>query len=166
MNLGAQLKKLRESKGFSQEDVAKKIGVTRQAVYKWENDKSYPDIDNLILLSEMYNVTLDELIKGNQNFKEKIHIDEEDEDFEKENEFGFYIGFGLLIMSAFIDYEGIQEILLGAALFMMVFYSDVKKVISNEFRSLFKGKDIYMIRSEKSPLYFLGKGIANNLIIL
>ncbi|EJQ72748.1 conserved hypothetical protein [Bacillus mycoides] len=107
MNLGEQLKKLRESKGFSQEDVAKKIGVTRQAVYKWENDKSYPDIDNLILLSEMYNVTLDELIKGNQNFKEKIHIDEEDEDFEKENEFGFYIGFGLLIMSAFIDYEGI-----------------------------------------------------------
>lgn len=112
-------------------------------MYKWENDKSYPDIDNLILLSEMYNVTLDELIKGNQNFKEKIHIDEEDEDFEKENEFDFYIGFGLLIMSAFIDYEGIQEILLGAALFMMVFYSDVKKVILNEFRSLFKGKDIY-----------------------
>ncbi|PFJ06357.1 transcriptional regulator [Bacillus cereus] len=142
MSLGKQLKKLRESKGFSQEDVAKKIGITRQAVYKWENDKSCPDIENLILLSEMYNVTLDELIKGNQNFKEKIHIDEENEDFEKENEFGFYIGFGLLIMSAFIDYEGIQEILLGIALFMMVFYSDVKKVILNEFCSLFKGKNI------------------------
>ncbi|PEC23719.1 helix-turn-helix domain-containing protein [Bacillus cereus] len=146
MNLGEQIKKLRESKGFSQEDVAKKIGVTRQAVYKWENDKSCPDIENLILLSEMYNVTLDKLIKGNQNFKEKIHMDEEDEDFEKENEFGFYIGCGLLIMSAFIDYKGIQEILLGIALFMMVFYSDVKKVILNEFRSFFRGreqKDIY-----------------------
>ncbi|HHT7235725.1 MULTISPECIES: helix-turn-helix domain-containing protein [Bacillus cereus group] len=141
MSVGQQLKKLRESKGFSQEDVAKKIGVTRQAVYKWENDKSFPDIDNLILLSEMFNITLDELIKGNQNFKEKIHIDEEDEDFEKENEFGFYIGFGLLIMSAFIDYEGIQEVLLGIALFMMVFYSDVKKVILNEFRSFFQGKE-------------------------
>ncbi|MCU5327065.1 helix-turn-helix domain-containing protein [Bacillus wiedmannii] len=134
MSLGQQLKRLRESKGFSQEDVAKKIGVTRQAVYKWENDKSCPDIENLILLSEMYNVTLDELIKGNQNLKEKIHIDE---DFEKENEFGFYIGCGLLIVSAFIDYEGMQEILLGIALFMMVFYSDVKKVILNEFRSFF-----------------------------
>ncbi|MGE7860959.1 helix-turn-helix domain-containing protein [Bacillus mobilis] len=142
MSLGQQLKRLRESKGFSQEDVAKKIGVTRQAVYKWENDKSYPDIENLILLSEMYNVTLDELIKGNQNLKEKIHIDA-DEDFEKENEFGFYIGFGLLIVSAFVDYEGMQEILLGIALFMMVFYSDVKKVILNEFRSFFKRKDIY-----------------------
>ncbi|HDR7781679.1 MULTISPECIES: helix-turn-helix domain-containing protein [Bacillus] len=142
MSLGQQLKKLRESKGFSQEDVAKKIGVTRQAVYKWEHDKSCPDIDNLILLSEMYNVTLDELIKGNRNLKEKIHIDE-DEYFEKENEFGFYIGFGLLIVSAFVDYEGMQEILLGIALFMMVFYSDVKKVILNEFRSFFKRKDIY-----------------------
>ncbi|QIW20613.1 helix-turn-helix transcriptional regulator [Bacillus thuringiensis serovar andalousiensis] len=110
---------------------------------KWENDKSCPDIENLILLSEMYNVTLDELIKGNQSFKEKIHIDEEEEDFEKENEFGFYIGCGLLILSAFIDYEGMQEILLGIALFMMVFYSDVKKVVLNEFRSFFKRKDIY-----------------------
>ncbi len=90
----------------------------------------------------MYNVTLDELIKGNQNIKEKIHIDEEDEDFEKENEFGFYIGFGLLIMSAFIDYEKIQVVVLVIALFMMVFYSDVKKVILNEFRSFFKRKDI------------------------
>lgn len=95
------------------------------------------------MLSEIYNVTLDELIKGNQSFKEKIHIDEEDEDLEKENEFGFYIGFGLLIVSAFVDYEGMQEILLGIALFMMVFYSDVKKVILNEFRSFFNRKDIY-----------------------
>ncbi|PFY15939.1 transcriptional regulator [Bacillus toyonensis] len=141
MSIGEQLKKLRESKEFSQEDVAKKIGVTRQAVYKWENDKSYPDIDNLILLSEMYNVTLDELIKGNQGFKEKIHIDEEEADFEKENEFGFYIGCGLLIMSAFIEYEKIQVVVLGIALFMMVFYSDVKKIIFNEYRSFFQGKE-------------------------
>ncbi|PEL48062.1 helix-turn-helix domain-containing protein [Bacillus toyonensis] len=141
MSIGEQLKKLRESKEFSQEDVAKKIGVTRQAVYKWENDKSYPDIDNLILLSEMYNVTLDELIKGNQSFKKKIHIDEEEADFEKENEFGFYIGCGLLIMSAFIEYEKIQVVVLGIALFMMVFYSDVKKIIFNEYRSFFQGKE-------------------------
>ncbi|MGG5736203.1 MULTISPECIES: helix-turn-helix domain-containing protein [Bacillus cereus group] len=108
---------------------------------KWENDKSCPDIENLILLSEMYNVTLDELIKGNQDSKKKIHIDEEDEDFEKENEFGFYMGFGLLIMSAFIDYERMQVVVLGVVLFMMVFYWDVKKVILNEYRSFFQGKE-------------------------
>ncbi len=73
--------------------------------------------------------------------KEKIHIDEDDEDFEKENEFGFYIGFGLLIMSAFVEYEKIQVVVLGVALFMMVFYSDVKKVILNEYRSFFHRKE-------------------------
>ena len=72
MSLGEQLKTTRV-KGFSQEDVAKKIGVTRQAVYKWENDKSCPDIDNLILLSEMYNVTLDELIKGIKTLKKNTY---------------------------------------------------------------------------------------------
>ncbi|WP_417159708.1 helix-turn-helix transcriptional regulator, partial [Streptococcus pneumoniae] len=45
MNLGSQLKRFRELKSFSQEDVARKVGVTRQAVYKWESNKSYPDID-------------------------------------------------------------------------------------------------------------------------
>ncbi len=49
----------------------KKIGVTRQAIYRWENNKSYPDIDNLILLSEMYNVTLDALIKRESKHERK-----------------------------------------------------------------------------------------------
>jgi len=44
------------------------MNVSRQAVYKWENNKGYPDIENLIKLSELYNVTLDELIKGDQSF--------------------------------------------------------------------------------------------------
>ena len=43
------------------------MNVSRQAVYKWENNKGYPDIENLIKLSELYNVTLDELIKGDQS---------------------------------------------------------------------------------------------------
>ena len=49
-----------------------KVGVTRQAVYKWENNKSYPDIDNLILLSELYEVTIDELIKESENASENL----------------------------------------------------------------------------------------------
>ncbi|OJD53092.1 transcriptional regulator, partial [Bacillus sp. 4048] len=91
MSLGQQLKKFRESQNLSQEDVAKKIRVTRQAVYKWENDKSYPDIDNLIILSEFYNVTLDDLIKGNDSFKKKIKIDDK-------NYVSFYISFILIFV--------------------------------------------------------------------
>ncbi|MGN7896571.1 helix-turn-helix transcriptional regulator, partial [Bacillus sp. 22475] len=79
MNLGSQLKKFRESKSFSQEDVARKVGVTRQAVYKWESNKSYPDIDNLILLSDLYEVTIDELIKGLGDAREDLDKKDKDE---------------------------------------------------------------------------------------
>ncbi|WP_041102153.1 helix-turn-helix domain-containing protein, partial [Bacillus badius] len=66
MNLGEQLQSLREGKNMSREELAQEMNVSRQAVYKWENNKGYPDIENLIKLSEFYNITLDELIKRDQ----------------------------------------------------------------------------------------------------
>lgn len=64
MNFSKQLKKYREQHNFSQEVLAEKIYVTRQTISKWENDKSYPDIHNLIALSVLFDVSLDELVKG------------------------------------------------------------------------------------------------------
>ena len=125
MNLGSQLKKFRESKSFSQEDVARKVGVTRQAVYKWESNKSYPDIDNLILLSELYEVTIDELIKGSDDVREELDKKDKDEceDDDDENDFGFFIGI-----------EGISLFITILGMLIMVFYSDMKKLIINEFK--------------------------------
>lgn len=54
---------LRRANGYSQEEVAEKIGVSRQAVAKWENGDSVPDLANSIALSELYRVTLDNLVK-------------------------------------------------------------------------------------------------------
>ncbi|MEE0418731.1 MAG: helix-turn-helix domain-containing protein [Lachnospiraceae bacterium] len=54
---------LRRANGYSQEEVAEKIGVSRQAVAKWENGDSIPDLANSIALSELYRVTLDNLVK-------------------------------------------------------------------------------------------------------
>ncbi|MFA2650782.1 helix-turn-helix transcriptional regulator [Bacillus paranthracis] len=131
MSLGQQLKKFRESQNLSQEDVAKKIGVTRQAVYKWENDKSYPDIDNLIILSEFYNVTLDDLIKGNDSFKKKIKIDDE-------NYVSFYISFILIFVGICIK----SSLIFGLGILLPIFYDSFKKMISSiigEFKSIIKG---------------------------
>lgn len=64
MNFSKQLKKYRELNGYSQETLAEKIYVTRQTISKWENDKTYPDIHNLIALSVLFEITLDELVKG------------------------------------------------------------------------------------------------------
>lgn len=54
----------RKKHNLSQEELAEKIGVSRQAVSKWERAEASPDTDNLILLSEIYGVSLDELLKG------------------------------------------------------------------------------------------------------
>ncbi len=53
---------LRKERGFSQEELASKIGVSRQAVSKWERAEASPDTDNLILLARLYQVSLDELL--------------------------------------------------------------------------------------------------------
>lgn len=60
MKLGEKLQELRKEKDLSQEKIAELIGVSRQAVSKWENDLSYPDSKNLIKLSEVFNVSMDE----------------------------------------------------------------------------------------------------------
>ncbi|HDR7449682.1 transcriptional regulator [Bacillus toyonensis] len=136
MNLGSQLKRFRESKRFSQEDVARKVGVTRQAVYKWESNKSYPDIDNLILLSELYEVTIDELIKGSEDAREELDKKDKNEceDDDDENDFGFFIGIALIFIGIFIGIEGISLFITILGMLIMVFYSDVKKAIINEFK--------------------------------
>ncbi len=133
MNLGLQLKRFRESKNFSQEEVARKVGVTRQAVYKWENNKSYPDIDNLILLSKLYEVTIDELLKGSEDVREELDKKDKDED-DDENDFGFFIGIVLIFIGIFIGIEGISLFITILGMLIMVFYSDVKKAIINEFK--------------------------------
>ncbi|MGE7999644.1 helix-turn-helix domain-containing protein [Lysinibacillus sp. NPDC093190] len=78
MNLSQNLKNKREEHSFSQEDIAQKLNVSRQSVSKWENGNCYPDLDNLILLSELYNISLDELVKGDKDFQKKIIIQNTD----------------------------------------------------------------------------------------
>lgn len=63
MNFSDKLQVLRKNKGFTQEDLAARLNVSRTAVAKWEAGQSYPDIMNLIQLSEMMNVTVDYLVK-------------------------------------------------------------------------------------------------------
>lgn len=59
---GQRLAALRKEKGLTQNDIADKVGITAQAVSKWENDQASPDIDILIKLSEIFDISLDELL--------------------------------------------------------------------------------------------------------
>jgi len=71
--LGKQIKKYRNELSLSQDDLAEKIYVTRQTISNWENDKSYPDVNSLVLRSEVFNISIDNLIKGDvEVMKEQI----------------------------------------------------------------------------------------------
>lgn len=63
MDIGQKLKEKRTAAGLSQEDFAKVMGVSRQTVSSWENNRSYPDIGSLLKLSDLYGTSLDELLK-------------------------------------------------------------------------------------------------------
>ena len=64
MTLGERIAALRQSRRLSQDELAARVGVTRQSVSKWENDASVPDLDRLLQLSQLFGVTIDELVKG------------------------------------------------------------------------------------------------------
>ena len=73
MELGAQIKRLRKEWGWNQDEFAARAYVSRQTVSNWENEKSYPDVHSLMILSDIFGVTLDELVKGDvETMKKEI----------------------------------------------------------------------------------------------
>ncbi len=72
MNFEEKLKKLRKKAGFSQEKLAEKLGVSRQAVTKWESENGIPDIENIISISKLFDISIDELLLDEEIKKEDL----------------------------------------------------------------------------------------------
>ena len=103
MELGSQIKRHRTERGLSQDDLAAKIYVSRQTVSSWENDKTYPDVESLLLLSVLFDVTVDELIKGDvEAMKEAIS-----NDYKKMMALT-WAGFGIVILGVAAAIAGIS----------------------------------------------------------
>lgn len=82
MEIGKKLKEARAHSGLTQENAAEKINVSRQTISNWENEKSYPDIISVIKLSDLYSISLDDLLKGDKEMMEHL---EESTDIVKSN---------------------------------------------------------------------------------
>lgn len=82
MEIGKKLKSARQGAGLTQEQAAERLGVSRQTVSNWENERSYPDVVSVIRLSDLYSISLDELLKGDQKMMEHL---EESTDVVKSN---------------------------------------------------------------------------------
>lgn len=67
MNFSEQIKKIRSERNLTQQEMANKIGISRQAISNWENDKNLPDIEMIIIIAKTFDLTLDELILGGTN---------------------------------------------------------------------------------------------------
>ena len=133
MELGNQLQKLREKHDMSQQDLAEKLNVSRQAIYKWEHNKGYPDIENLIALSDVFQVTVDEMIRSDDKLREKINVDEDDSSF---NDPGFYIGIVIMFIGILTDFGSVSTVLMFLGLAIIIFYQDGLTVLKRVIRDL------------------------------
>ena len=76
MELGSQIRRYCSERGKSQDDLAGRIFVSRQTISNWENDRTYPDVQNLLLLSNLFDVSIDQLIKGDlDTMKQALDMD-------------------------------------------------------------------------------------------
>ncbi len=133
MELGTQIRKYRNERTLSQEALAEKVYVSRQTVSNWENDKSYPDVNSLVLLSEVFEISLDQLIKGDVEMM-KEQIDQTDQKkFERLSNIFTILFLAVLIMPVplvhFLSYAGlaIWIVILGAGSYAAMLVEREKK---------------------------------------
>ena len=95
MDFGQKLKEIRKNEGLSQEQLAEKIGVSRQAITKWETGKGMPDIENMMILAEIFKTTLDELVSQSipqHDKKTPVYHSETSFDIDRQTHFDMQIG--------------------------------------------------------------------------
>lgn len=127
MQLGQRIKDLRNLNKMSQEELADRVYVSRQTISSWENDKSYPDIHSLLMLSEIFKVSLDELVKGDiEIMKEKIN-QEVIERFKKDNLiYGVLLIVCMLLIVPMNKYMGIIGDIIWLSVFGITMYYAIR----------------------------------------
>lgn len=133
MELGNKIKYYRNEKELSQEELAERVYVSRQTISNWENNKSYPDINSIVLLSEIFEISIDNLIKGDvEQMKKEINSEE----VKKLNLYATIMAILMLVatillmpMLKFIGLYGFIPyfVLVGGAMFFAIKVDKIKK---------------------------------------
>lgn len=133
MELGNKIKYYRGEKELSQEELAERVYVSRQTISNWENNKSYPDINSIVLLSEIFEISIDNLIKGDvEQMKKEINSEE----VKKLNLYATIMAILMLVatillmpMLKFIGLYGFIPyfVLVGGAMFFSIKVDKIKK---------------------------------------
>lgn len=123
MNIAMTILKIRKDKKMTQEEFAKLFNVTSQTVSNWENEKSYPDLQTLIKISDMFEISLDTLMKGDKTMVRK---------FDKELLQNKYIKTSLKVLSVVFI-----VLIISYGIYTALWYNN-KKVCENKFYSTLK----------------------------
>lgn len=98
MRIDQQIKEQRQLLGMTQEELAEKLNVSRSSVANWESGRNYPDIGTILLLSEVFHLTVDELLKGDKTMVKKI-----DHKIKRGNQYrGILVVFGIVVGVLFL----------------------------------------------------------------
>lgn len=141
MSLGENLQFLRKTKNMTQEDLAEALNVSRQSVSKWESDSSFPEMDKIIQICDMFCCSMDSLIKGNiekENAEDKTGYDKHMNGFS----IAISVGVGLCLFgvsfAGFCDGLKIRETLIGMGFFLFILLAVMIFVISGIHNSNFE----------------------------
>ena len=132
MEVGEKLRERRNTLHMTQDEVAEALGVTRQAISNWENGRSYPDIERIIRLSDIYQLSLDELLKGDNKMVHQLQKNTQQNRFIKT--FSLLLLVNVVLMVGLIFASPLSKII-WVLLFLLlmantfsIFYLIIKKI--------------------------------------
>lgn len=182
MELGSQIKKYRNELSLSQDALAEKVYVSRQTISNWENGKSYPDVNSLVLLSEVFQTSIDRLIKGDVEVMKKQVRSEDTREFKRLNTLYFILFLTLMVspipLAYYLRITGIViwAVLAAVTLFVALAVEKKKKQFDiqtyREIIAFSEGKRLDEIekerengkRSYQKTLLIMGSGIITLII--
>mgnify|MGYP003589783757 CR=1 FL=1 len=134
-DIGQKLREARQNSKLTQEKIAEQLQVSRQTVSNWENNKSYPDIISLIKLGDIYNISLDMLLKGDDSMLK--HLAQSTDTVTSNHKLILSFGLNILILLLFVVFNGIiignsylfiACALLGLSTTIFLFYQIINKI--------------------------------------
>ncbi len=135
MKIGKKLKTARNTAGYTQEEISEIIQVSRQTISNWENEKSYPDIVSVIRLSDLYHISLDELLKGEPELVK--HLDDSTNTVKSNKKLLLAVGINVILLFLFVLLNGIiadnQYLMVGTVVVSIIstaalFYQIIRKL--------------------------------------
>ena len=152
MEISKCIKDARQNNNISQENLAEQLGVSRQTISSWENGKSYPDLVSIIKMSDIFNISLDKMLKEDKklvnNMQEKMDTVKSNKSIVFTILFAIIIFGGIYLIQTFVDIPKIDNLYLNIG----VLIAFIVGVLTYLFSNVYVGKFLNQKTSNKSIL--------------